>query len=358
MPHLSLKRRGPSREWMVFRLAIVQQIASPLTVSVAMCTHNGAQYVTEQLRSILHQTLPAEQVVVSDDASSDATVQTVRDVFARFRAEHNGSAPTLTLILNKEPLGVTANFEQATLACTGNLIALSDQDDVWVSERLERMVAQFTAQPDLTLLHSDARLVDGEGNPLGGNLSEAIGFSVWERRKIHDGAALDVLLRRNVVTGATTVFRRSLLDAAVPFPTAWVHDEWLAIIAAITGRVDFLPEKLTDYRQHASNQIGAAKLTLGDKVGRLREPRAVRNQRLLARAEVLHARVPGLRVTGAPNIGEFAARKVAHERFRSGLPVVRAFRLVPIVVEAASGAYQKFGRARYDMLRDLLQRET
>lgn len=343
-------------------MAIVRDSQTQLSVSVALCTHNGAQYVAEQLRSILHQTVLPVQVVVSDDASSDATVSIVKEVFARFRAEHNGSAPVLTVLLNEQPLGVTANFEQATLACTSDLIALSDQDDVWVQNRLERMVAEFASRADLTLLHSDARLVDGEGNPLGGTLSEAIGLSAWERRHIHDGAALDVLLRRNVVTGATTVFRRSLLDSAVPFPAAWVHDEWLAIVAAITGRVDFLPEPLTDYRQHASNQIGAAKPTLGDKISRVREPRTQRNRRLRARAEALHERVAGTADNGVPDtvsadIVDLVRRKVAHERFRSGLHTVRAFRLFPILWEAASGSYRRFGRARYDMLRDLLQRE-
>ncbi len=350
---------------MVFRLAIVQEIASHPDVSVALCTHNGEQFVAEQVRSILHQSLMPTQVVVSDDASSDATVQIVKEVFSRFRAEHNGSAPVLTLLLNKEPLRVTANFEQATLACTGDLIALSDQDDLWVPERLERMVAEFDSRPELTLLHSDARLVDGDGNPLGASLSEAIGLSSWERERIREGAALDVLLRRNVVTGATTMFRRSLLEAAAPFPKEWVHDEWLAVVAAITGRVDFLAAALTDYRQHESNQIGASKPTLSDKVSRVREPRTKRNRRLLARAEVLHERVPGFAGIGigadshpeSSTVVELSRRKLAHERFRSGLPTVRVFRLFPILGQAASGAYRRFGRARYDMLRDLLQRD-
>ncbi|MEO7545275.1 MAG: glycosyltransferase, partial [Terrimesophilobacter sp.] len=263
---------------------------------------------------------------------------------------------------NAKPLRVTANFEQATLACTGDLIALSDQDDLWMPERLERMVAQFDSRPELTLLHSDARLVDGDGKPLGASLTEAIGFSNWERERIHHGGALDVLLRRNVVTGATTMFRRNLLDSATPFPTEWVHDEWLAMVAAITGRVDFLPAALTDYRQHEANQIGAAKPTLSDKVSRVREPRTERNRRLLARATVLDERVPGLAGEGAhrdsPSTVLLVRRKLAHERFRSGLSSVRVFRLLPILWHAASGAYRRFGRARYDILRDLLQRDS
>lgn len=339
-------------------------ISVDASVSVALCTYNGERFVAEQLRSILHQTLMPAQVVVSDDGSSDATVQIVKDVFARFGAEHsvskhngskhNGSAPVLTVLRNDHALGVTANFQQASLACTGDLIALSDQDDLWVPDRLERMVAQFVSNSNLTLLHSDARLVDDNGTPLGGNLSEAIGFSTAEQRRIHSGHALDVLLRRNVVTGATTVFRRSLLESAVPFPPTWVHDEWLAMIAAITGRVDFLPEELTDYRQHASNQIGATKPTLGDKVSRVREPRAERNSRLLARAQSLEIRLG--EISGVSNrVRGSAEEKRRHEQARSALPKNRVLRIVPVLWHALRGGYSRFGRARYDILRDLLQ---
>lgn len=334
------------------------------SVSVALCTYNGERFVAEQLRSILHQTLMPAHVVVSDDGSSDATVQIVKDVFARFRAEHSGaghsgaeqiaSAPALTVLRNDQALGVTANFQQASLACTGELIALSDQDDLWVPDRLERMVAQFVSNPNITLLHSDARLVDDNGAPLGGTLSEAIEFSAAEQRRIHSGRALEVLLRRNVVTGATTMFRRSLLDAAVPFPESWVHDEWLAIIAAITGRMDFLPEQLTDYRQHASNQIGAAKPTLGVKVSRVREPRAERNSRLLARAQSLEIRLG--EISGVTDrIRGLAEQKRRHEQVRSALPKNRLLRIVPVLWHAVGGNYSRFGRARYDILRDLLQ---
>lgn len=328
--------------------------STALSVSVALCTYNGERFVAEQVRSILHQTRMPAQVVVSDDASTDATVRIVKDVFARFGAERGGAAPVLTVLRNDHALGVTANFQQACLACTGDLIALSDQDDLWAPDRLERMVAQFASAPELTLVHSDARLVDDSGSPLGGSLAEAIGFSSAEQQKIHSGRALEVLLRRNVVTGATTVFRRGLLESAAPFPEAWVHDEWLAMAAVITGRMDFLPAQLTDYRQHGSNQIGAAKPTLGDKVSRVRTPRAERNSRLLARAKALETRLAELDGV-SDRVRALAAKKRHHEEVRSALPDNRLLRVAPVLWHALSGDYSRFGRARYDILRDLLQ---
>ena len=170
-----------------------------------------------------------------------------------------------------------------------------------------------------------------------------------------EGRALNVLLRRNVTTGATIVFRRSLVTRAKPFPESWVHDEWLAIVAAMFGEVGIIEDPLIDYRQHGSNEIGAARPTLKVRLGRLREPRRERNRSLLARAESLLNHLEQYGSDLPKSTVERARGKVAHERFRSELPAVNVLRLVPILRTAASGSYRAFGRARNDLLRDLLQ---
>lgn len=330
-----------------------------LTFSVALCTHNGARFIAEQVRSILNQSVPPTQLVLSDDSSTDATVTSAREVVSRFQAEHPEYPLQFTVLVNQEPLGVTANFQQAIVQCTGELIALSDQDDVWAPNRLERFAEQFAARPELSVLHSDARLVDESGHPIGQALSSAIGFSRAEERAIHEGNALKVLLRRNVVTGATTVFRRDLVDASTPFPESWLHDEWLAMVAAVIGLVDFLPEQLTDYRQHELNQIGASTPTAAQLFGRLREPRFERNARLLERAQALADRASHLDALAGDKHGHhFAARaagKLAHERSRSALAGPRILRVLPVLREVLTGRYHRYGRARYDIVRDLVQ---
>lgn len=322
-------------------------------VSVALCTHNGVPYIVEQLSSILHQSVLPTQLVVSDDASTDETIATIREQVARFRAERPDVPFELIVLENTPPLGVTANFEQAIRACTGDLIVLSDQDDVWRPHRVERIVQEFADSPHLTLLHGDARLVDAAGEPLGELLSEGIGFTSNEQTAVRDGRAFDVLLRRNVVTGATAAFRRSLVERSVPFPASWVHDEWLAMVASILGRVDYLSEPLVDYRQHGGNQIGAGSPGLRELWGRLREPRADRNERLLARAEALAERFSEPEVSS--RVAERIRQKAAHERVRSALPRRRVIRLGPVFREWLTGRYGRFGRARFDVLRDLLQ---
>jgi hypothetical protein len=323
-----------------------EQPAERPRVAVALCTHNGAAFVAEQVRSILAQSEQPVQLVLSDDASTDDTIAIVERELA--------AAPAIELIVlrNSPALGVTRNFEQAVRATSAELIALSDQDDVWHPDRVRRAVDQFVARPELTLLHSDARLIDDFGAELPGSLFGSIAFTANEQREVHDGKAFRTLLRRNVVTGATAVFRRTLLDAAVPFPTPWVHDEWLAIIASITGRVDFVPDQLIDYRQHSSNQIGARKATLSDKRAKLREPRRERNRYLVARAEALADRV---RQLDADSVLADVEGKVAFEQSRRDLPASRIARIAPILAGAARGRYGRFGRGKYDVLRDLSQ---
>ncbi|MBC7760514.1 MAG: glycosyltransferase, partial [Candidatus Saccharibacteria bacterium] len=117
-------------------------------VSVALCTRNGAQFIEAQLRSILNQSVQPHEVILSDDASTDDTVAIARAVM------NDDSGPILTVIPNPIALGITANFEQAILACSGEFIALCDQDDVWHPHRLSRALQQFEAQPSLDLLFS------------------------------------------------------------------------------------------------------------------------------------------------------------------------------------------------------------
>jgi len=319
-----------------------------LSISVALGSHNGARFVGAQVRSILNQTRRPVEIVLSDDASTDGTVALVRTLV-------EPSDVALTVIENAAALGVTKNFEQAILACRGDLIALCDQDDVWRPDRLERVAAEFATRPDLLLLHSDARLVDAAGEPLELSLFETLEISAEETAQISAGNAFGVLLRRNVVTGATVVFRRELVSAAVPMPEAWVHDEWLASIAATMGRVDFSPEMLVDYRQHGANEIGASRRSFVGKVRRALEPRGERNARLERRAHALVERLESWGTAVPSAVVEGARGKLGHERMRNALPANRLRRIRPVLLEARRGGYSLYGRGTQDVVRDLLQ---
>ncbi|MES2169372.1 MAG: glycosyltransferase [Actinomycetota bacterium] len=322
-----------------------------MNVSVALCTHNGGEHVEEQVWSILHQTVRPAQIVLSDDASADETVAMVRSIMASPEAR----GITLTVLENPVPLGVTANFEQAVRACTSELIALCDQDDSWHPERLSRAIAQFETRPSLDLLFTNARLVDDVGDPLDGTLFAVLEVGERELRQVSSGDGLGLFIRRNVATGATVTFRRRLLDAALPFAPSWVHDGWLATLAAAIGEIDALDENLIDYRQHASNQIGVAYPTLRRKVARTLAARGDRNARIAAMFEQLAGRILAVAPDDAALIAAVSA-KADFEARREALPSFILARIMPIVRMAARGLYSRFAsQGRIDVIRDLLQ---
>lgn len=328
--------------------------ADGISVAVALCTHNGERFIDDQLASILAQTRLPDHIVISDDASTDGTL-------ARVAAAVDGHAASaespvrFTVLRNDAALGVAANFEQAIAASTSDLVALSDQDDLWEPTRLERAVGMFAQRETLLLVHGNARLIDAEGAFLPATLFEALGIGPAVVRDINAGSELAWLLRRNLVTGATTVIRRRLFEAARPVPSPWLHDEWFGIVAAAIGETDVIAEPLVRYRQHGTNEIGASKLGVAGKFGRMREPGAERNRRLLARAEALVARFTELGDLVTPAQQAAVTQKLAHEKLRSSLPANRLRRAPLVARELATGRYRRFGRGVLDAARDLIQ---
>lgn len=322
------------------------------SVSVALGTRNGAAFVAEQIASILAQTRPVDEIVLSDDASVDGTVEIVLDAVAAYR-EDQGSAPELRVLRNDPPLGITKNFERALLAARGDLLALCDQDDVWHPRRVERLAANFR-DPRVLLVFSNARQVDETGASLGHELFEAIGMSAGERRLLESGRAFEAFLRRNLATGATVMLRRALAVEAAPFPETWLHDEWLAVIAAAQDGARLHDEALTDYRQHGGNQVGMRRMTVGRKLTMFAQPRTERNRRLFLRARELPValdRMPGIPAA----YRAAAAEKLAFETARQAYPEARLRRAVPILRQLRSGRYARYGTGMKDAARNLVQ---
>lgn len=318
-----------------------------LSVSVALGTFNGVRYLEQQLRSIQEQSTPPMEIVLADDGSTDDTVVAAAAIMA-------GSSIPLVVLPPAPRLGVTRNFERAIRAARGELIALCDQDDVWHPDRLSADVPRFVDDPGLLLLHDDARLVDAEGRPFGDGLFDSLSVRRSELDELEAGRSFAVYLRRNLVTGAATLFRASLLETALPFPDEWVHDEWLGILAAARGGARLSRRQAIDYRQHGGNQIGVTRPTLRSRVGRMIERRDGRYQRLAGRSRVLVAR---LERDGAPgDVLALARRKAAFEARRAEYPDLRIARLGPVLRGWRRGDYRDLSSQRdTDVLRDLVQ---
>src|SRR5487761_1087652 len=174
-----------------------------LKISVAMCTYNGSRFLPEQLASIAKQTRLPDEMVICDDGSTDSTPEIVED-FAR-------SVPfPVRFFRNPQNLGSTKNFEQAIGLCTGDLIALSDQDDIWLPEKLAHQAEMLERDPNLGGVFTDGILVDDNSKPIGKQLWASHSFTRREQRLFQRGKTLSVLLRKNVVTGATLMVRASV----------------------------------------------------------------------------------------------------------------------------------------------------
>jgi glycosyltransferase involved in cell wall biosynthesis len=320
---------------------------SDVRVSVVVCTYNGEKYLRDQLQSILNQTQPPDEVVISDDGSTDSTL----GIVGEFTSSSSGpQRPGWRVETRRTPLGVSGNFASALTKARGEFIALADQDDVWEPERIEKGLAHFDA--GVLLVHSDATLIDASGRPTG-TLMSALRLTSGERRNLLRGRALDALLRRNVVTGATTMIRSSLLEQALPIPEGWVHDEWLALVAAAQRGVVYHQGPLIRYRQHGNNEIGASKADYDEATRRLREKRSEFFARKLRRNDGIAA-ILEKKPTWLDSVAHSSlAAKVEFDQWRSTVLSSRVRRLVPVLRRWFAGDYGRYARGYVDVIRDI-----
>jgi glycosyltransferase involved in cell wall biosynthesis len=215
---------------------------SPL-VSIAMATYNGQQYLREQLDSIYAQTYPNIEVIVCDDCSTDDTVR----ILEAYR-----DSKGLRFSINEKNLGFVKNFERVIAMCSGEYIALADQDDIWMPKKLETLLDKICGY---SLACSDAVLIDGEGRRFADSF---IRYAGNEPGRAKEGNPFVRLLFGNFVTGCTTLMHRDVIEKAHPIPKGVrYHDWWYAVIASTLRGVVFTPEALVCYRQHARNDTGA-----------------------------------------------------------------------------------------------------
>jgi glycosyltransferase involved in cell wall biosynthesis len=316
--------------------------------SVALATFNGGKYLAAQLASVAAQTRLPDELVACDDASTDDTV----GILERFRA----TAPFPVHVHgNPTTLGPTRNFDRAVALCTGDAIALCDQDDEWLPEKLARFDAAL-ADWRIGLVAADLDLIDADGKPLGRRMWSEVPFTPAMRAEAEAGFGPRLWLRGNTVTGAGMAFRADLRGVLQPFPPAWDHDAWVAFATAAVTGVRFLPEPLTRYRVHPQQQIGIEPRGVG---------RQVRSARRRAAADLAKAAVcfdaalhrlnqfPG-RLRDPELLGH-VRNKAAFMRVRQRMHEGGRFgRVVPAVRELLAGNYARYGRGWKGFAADVL----
>lgn len=220
-----------------------------MNLSVAMGTYNGAAYLREQLESIVSQTRTPDELVISDDQSTDDTLKLIE--------EFAGAAGfPVRLSVNESNLGTAKNFEKAISLCRGDVIVLTDQDDVWYSDKLESVEGVFLAKPKLSLVFSNAEIVDESLTLFDQTLFDWVHFDGPKQRLVRSGGALELQLRENLVVGCTVAFRANLKELVLPISGdgPLIHDGWIVLLIAAVGEIDFIDRPLMKYRQHPAQQ--------------------------------------------------------------------------------------------------------
>jgi len=312
-------------------------------LSVALCTYNGERWLPELLDSLAAQELIPDELVISDDASTDGSVGVAHEFAA--------TAPFEVRIgVNPTRVGSTANFALALERCRGHFIALADQDDIWYPTKLRRLQRELAGDPTVTLVFSDADLIDERGGPLGERL--------WQTRLVdhtlrhHAVVSGKMFAQRPLTTGCTMMVRRRAVEAAIPFPHELAdpaapmrHDRWLSLLAAAVGTVRAIPEPMLGFRLHPEQETG---VLVGRELLRALATAAgdVIRQSADSQTSVHHARAAQLDVAAerADLLGDFEGadmlRSVAdqHRRRTLDAPTVRG-RLQLVAEGMGDGTY-------------------
>lgn len=226
-----------------------------MKISVALCTYNGEKFLSEQLDSILDQSVKPDEIIVCDDGSKDSTIS----ILENYKDKYKGM---IKIYQNRINLGFVKNFEKAVSYCTGEIIFLSDQDDIWYINKIEEFVKVFENNSECLYIFSDAMVTDEIGNNMNYTLWEVVGFNEIKQKQFTDDIQNKMLLfRDNFVQGASLAIRSKSKKFILPFSENYFHDYWIATILSLISRNAgaLIREPLISYRRHDSQNLGLQK---------------------------------------------------------------------------------------------------
>lgn len=223
-------------------------------VDILLATYNGEKYVAEQIESILNQTYKNFNLIISDDCSKDSTP----DILKKYAEKDK----RIILHLQLQNLGVVKNIEFLLKQVNSELYMLSDQDDVWLKEKVEKSV-ETLKRKNADLVFGDLEVVDQDLN----TIYPSFGDFMLLNKKINKYInSYKVNYLYNCVTGCTIISKKEFIKKILPLPTYSkfvIHDYWIGLMIGIYGKLAYMPEKYIKYRQHGDNQVGTNKISHG-----------------------------------------------------------------------------------------------
>lgn len=230
-------------------------------IAVLLATYNGAEFLAQQLESILQQSYSNFVIVIRDDGSTDNTAELIRSFASEYpdrvhpiaiqavkRGARDNFSTLIAYVLNNKTL----------LGLDHSYMMFSDQDDIWQSTKMEQQARlmfkiEVAGTDTPVLVHSDLHVVNEKLEPVADSFLRYQGLSTKRN-------SFGQMLVSNLVTGCTMFINEALAEKAAPIPTeAVMHDWWLGLVATAYGKIVFLPAQLVDYRQHKNNALGAIK---------------------------------------------------------------------------------------------------
>ena len=316
-----------------------------------MCTYHGVAHLRQQLESLLCQTLQPAECLICDDRSEDETVT----MLEQFRS----LAPfPVRIVVNEKNIGSTRNFDQALELATGEFLALCDQDDIWHPQKLATLASILSADTELGGAFSDSDLIETTGKTIKAprsNRSQTLwglhGFNPGKQQRFVEGGAIDMLLKHDVVTGATLMVRASLRSTWHPIPPSWVHDGWITWMLAIHSRLAAVPEPLISYRVHAQQQVGTGGGSRLEKLRRIQRTERSRYAAVATQFEDLRDRVQQLQPHNVVLI-EALNQKITFTKQRSLLPHSFLARVLWLLTHLF--AYRRYARGWRSLRKDMV----
>ncbi|EKF6289098.1 glycosyltransferase family 2 protein [Vibrio cholerae] len=221
--------------------------------TVVLCTYNGEQYISLLLESIINQTIAPKEIIISDDGSDDRTLSIIREF-------ENSVTDIIFTYLMGPRRGPSENFIKSLSIANSDWVFIADQDDIWVSDKVEVYFSEVELSSVPCLVFSDSTLIDHKG--------EIIAFSHLNSIGIYSGYIDNRIYFRNPVQGATMLLNRPMLEMILDYSSkisisdVAMYDWWIAILSKHFGEIVFIERPMLLYRVHSQNAIGIRKLPM------------------------------------------------------------------------------------------------
>ncbi|TXH53500.1 MAG: glycosyltransferase [Bacteroidia bacterium] len=223
-----------------------------MKISVALCTYNGSKYLRDQLNSLFSQSRKVDEIVVCDDQSTDSTM----DILHAFKKQY---PEVLNIRQNNKKLGARNNFENAISVCSGDIIFLCDQDDIWYDSKVAVSVDWLAMHPQMLGVFCNGNLISKDKVAIKQTMWDNLGFNQERRSQLEPKDLFNYLLiNGNIASGTTIAIRKEAKKYILPFylPADTWHDHWIALMLSAIHKFHCIDKPLLDYRIHKSQLVG------------------------------------------------------------------------------------------------------